>query len=255
MSSRSRLSGPRSAEEYGDKWSVVYDYWVDKVPEMAPGEAVRALSELAKGRSLLEVGAGTGRLAIPLAERGLRVTALEASGPMLDRLRAKPHSDLVRVIRGDFRTCPLEGPYSVIVLAANTLQLLGTSSGQQQALQNLSGALEPKGVLVVEADMPQLSWAGRHLVVSDVYPGGAALQATEFCAGKQTIFRNSLLVSNGNIQVLGVHVRWTWPSELDLLAATAGLALHRRWSSWIGAPFDGSSSMYVSLYRRPKARR
>jgi SAM-dependent methyltransferase len=217
------------------------------------GPTLDALERLADGGPALELAIGTGRVGIALAERGVPVTGIELSEPMLARLRAKVDEDRLPVVVGDMATTTVEGAgsYSLVYLVWNTLSNLRTQAEQVQCFRNASRHLRAGGRFVIELWVPPLQRLApgqdavvmgleeRHLVV-DTYD-----LVTQECASHH-YHRDA----DGSIRNAVGHFRYVWPSECDLMAQLAGLELESRWADWTGAPFRADSESHVSVWRK-----
>jgi SAM-dependent methyltransferase len=244
------------ASTYGERFARVYDDWYGDA-DVTP--VVDTLADLAAGGPVLELGAGTGRLAIPLAQRDLDVDALDASGAMLDRLRAKPGADRVRrVIAADMADVgDAAGPanYGLVFVAANTLFLLDSSDAQARCIAGAARALRPGGRLVVEAFVPDLERlappAADTVAVRSIEPDRVVLFATKSDVDSQTIDSAIVELADGapGVRVFPARLRWSTPAELDAVAAAAGLTLEARWSTWDRKPCDDATDTYVSVWR------
>ncbi|MGH8885633.1 MAG: class I SAM-dependent DNA methyltransferase [Egibacteraceae bacterium] len=240
------------AAEYGDQWAAVYD----RIPmrsQAETDEAVEALARLAGGGRVLELGIGTGRLALPLAARGLDVHGIDASEAMVAQLRAKPGGDAVPVVIGDFADACADGQFDLVVLAFNTLFNLPTQGAQCRCFANAARHLTEGGVFVIEAfvlDMRRFDddQAVRALDVEDLH---VVLQVSRHDPVAQQILGARVVIDDeAGVRVLPLKIRYAWPSEIDLMARLAGLDLAERWGGWSGQPFTRDSKSHVSVYRQ-----
>jgi SAM-dependent methyltransferase len=244
------------ASTYGERFAPVYDDWYGDAEVTT---IVDALVDLAAGGPVLELGAGTGRLAIPLAQRGLDVDALDASEAMLDRLRAKPGADRVRrVIAADMAgvdSAVDAAEYGLVFVATNTLFLLDSSDAQARCIAGAARALRPGGRLVVEAFVPDVELltppAADTVAVRSIEPDRVVLFATKSDVDRQTIDSAIVELTDGahGIRVFPARLRWSTSDELDTFAAAAGLSLEARWSDWDRKPCDDTGDMHVSVWR------
>lgn len=243
------------ASTYGERFADVYDEWYGEVSDVAA--TVEVLAELAGGGPVLELGIGTGRLAIPLAARGLEVHGIDASAAMLDRLREKPGSEPVHVTVGDFADAHVEVPggFAVAFAAFNTLFNLPTAEAQQRCFSNVSSRLRPGGAFVVEAFSPDPDAApsGPGLTTRSITTDAVELQATLADLGAQTISGSTISITSGGTTLRPWHIRWATPEQLDAMAAVAGLELAERWSGWDGVRHVPDDPRHVTVYRRPQA--
>lgn len=211
---------------------------------------VELLVELAAGRRVLEFAAGTGRVTVPLAARGVDVAAIELSEPMADRLRAKPGADGIPVTIGDMATTRVPGEFGLVYLVYNTITNLLTQDEQVRCFQNAADHLSPGGSFLVEVFVPQLRLLppGRTTVVFDATDRHVGVDEYDVVAQR--------LVSHhavpGRPFSHSPH-RWAWPAEYDLMARLAGLEPQARWADWHRGPFTADSTSHVSVWRKPAA--
>jgi SAM-dependent methyltransferase len=208
------------------------------------------LVERAGGGAALELGIGTGRIAIPLARRGLRVHGIELSEAMVARLRAKPGAELVGVTIGDFATTTVEGTFSVAYLVANTIMNLTTQDEQVACFRNVAAHLEPGGYFVIEVLVPGLRRLppGEIFQPFDVSP--SHLGFDEYDVAQQGLISHHYWIEDGRVEVFSPPFRYVWPSELDLMAQLAGMELRERWGGWERKPFTSESDMHVSVWEK-----
>ncbi|MGV9324092.1 class I SAM-dependent DNA methyltransferase [Streptosporangium sandarakinum] len=234
---------------YGRAAADVYDEVVTHLPTEP---AVDRLQELAEGRSILEFGVGTGRLALPLAARGLTVAGIDGSAEMTAVLRAKPGGDRVPVTLGDFSTTRVDGEFGLVVLAYNTIYALPSQDAQVDCFRNAAAHLVPGGRFVVEAWVPDVG-AFRHgtaLRLVSLREDGVVAEAARLSPADQMMYTTKIVLASGGVRLLPANHRYAWPAELDLMARLAGMRLEHRWSDWQAAPFTGDSRGHVSVYRR-----
>ena len=239
------------AAEYGsfiaDDYDTIYGNAFDTE------NAVDRLAELADGGPVLELGVGTGRLALPLVERGLTVHGIDGSEEMLDLLRQKPGGERISTTVGDFSTVRLEPPaqFSLVVLAVNTIFALEDQEAQCRCFATAAHHLRPNGRFVVEAWVPENLPAGQSLRPRKLSPGFVGLVVGDHDPSTQTLSTTQIVLGGDlGVRVFPVVHRYAWPSELDLMARLAGLALESRWADWSGARFGPLSTNHVSVYRR-----
>jgi SAM-dependent methyltransferase len=246
------------AGSYGRGFADVYDDWYGDVSDVeATVEGVVALATDGAGApgAVLELGVGTGRLALPLAARGLPVVGVDASAEMLERLRAKPGSDAVTAVLGDMARLdelPVGGPFAVAFAAFNTFFNLTTRAAQQSCLRGVAACLAPGGRLAIEAFVPPEPGLATDSVVTprEITADRVVLTVAKRDHETQTIAGQHIeLTEAGGVRLRPWLVRYAAPRELDELAAEAGLELERRTADWRGAPFDDASTAHVSLYR------
>ncbi len=216
-------------------------------------ETVEFLAELAGDGPVLEFAIGTGRIALPLTERELRVDGIEQSSAMVDRLRAKPGGAELAVTIGDMSTVALPDRYSLVYLIFNTIHNLLTQDGQVRCFENAARHLRDDGVFVLETGVP---WDGpRKGSYVDVIKLGVEevrLSAHRYDAMTQILDTNHMRLVSSGIQMSPISLRLVYPGELDLMARIAGLRLLHRWGGWRQEPFTIDSRRHVSVYgRRP----
>jgi SAM-dependent methyltransferase len=214
--------------------------------------AVGLLSRLAGDGPALELGVGTGRLALPLARRGVRVHGIDMSRAMVARLREKPGGDdAVDVTIGDSATTRVPGQFAVAYLVFNTINNLTTQAAQVACFRNAAAHLRPGGCFLVEVGVPGLRLLppGQTAVPFRVGPSGWGYDVYDVAT--QSMTSNHVDVTDGGATVLSIPFRYVWPAELDLMAELAGLRLRDRWSGWKGEPFTHESRKHVSVWERP----
>jgi SAM-dependent methyltransferase len=244
------VDGPEGydAAAYGDRIADVYDE-LPTHPRDADAAAA-FLADLAGPGPALELAIGTGRLALPLAERGVAVSGIDASEAMVAKLRAKPGGDRIPVAIGDFADVPVDGRFALICVVYTTFFALPDRDAQRRCFERVADHLAPGGRFVVEAFVPDPSRfeRGQHVEVRHVGEDSVLLSLSRHDAATQRV--DSLLVRLGNdsVQTWPVHLRYSYPSELDLMAEAAGLRLEQRWGGWEQEPFTGDSVKHVSVY-------
>ncbi|WNI17251.1 class I SAM-dependent DNA methyltransferase [Actinacidiphila sp. ITFR-21] len=239
---------------FGERVAAAYD--ASSADMFEPGvvnEAVTVLAGLAGDGRALELGVGTGRLALPLARRGVPVHGIDLSRAMVARLRAKPDGDLVGVTVGDFATTRVEGTFSVAYLVFNTIMNLTTQAAQVACFRNAAAHLAPGGSFVIEVATPDLRRLppGQNAVPFHTGPTRWAFDLYDVAT--QSMSSNYIDLADGRGDYRSIPFRYVWPAELDLMAQLAGLHLHTRWSTWTGAPFTSESPGHVSTWRKPLA--
>jgi SAM-dependent methyltransferase len=215
--------------------------------------AVDFLVGLAGQGAALELGIGTGRIALSLARRGIRVRGIDLSEAMVARLRAKPGAERIGVTIGDFATTTVEDRFSVAYLVFNTIMNLTTQDGQVACFQNVAAHLEPGGCFVIEVGVPALQRLppGETVRAFDVTP--AHLGFDEYDVAAQGLISHHYSVEDGRFEALSMPFRYVWPSELDLMARLAGMTLRERWSGWTREPFTSESTSHVSVWQKPSS--
>lgn len=219
------------------------------------GPMVDFLADLARGGAVLELGIGTGRIALPLAERGVPVHGIDLSEAMVARLRAKPGGERIGVTVGDFATATVETRFRVAYLVANTIMNLTTQDEQVACFQNAAAHLEPGGCFGIEVLVPGLRRLppGETFQPFDVSP--THLGFDEYDVARQGLVSHHYWLEEGTVEVLSPPFRYVWPSELDLMARLAGMTLRERWGGWAREPFTSESPKHVSVWERPTSDR
>ena len=223
----------------------------DEFDQAVVEPAVSFIAELAGGGAALELGVGTGRLALPLSARGVRVHGIELSPQMVGRLQAKPGADSIGVTIGDFATTRVDGSFKVAYLVRNTIANLTTQDEQVECFRNVAAHLEPGGCFVIELYIPELQRLppGETFHVFDVTPTHVGIE--EYDVATQIAYSHHYSVLDGKLEFFSAPFRYVWPSELDLMARLAGLTLRERWSNWDREPFTKDSRSHVSVWEKP----
>jgi SAM-dependent methyltransferase len=217
-------------------------------------QTVGCLARLAGDGPALEFAIGTGRVAVPLAERGVRVTGIELSGPMIDQLRTKVDEDTIPVVVGDMASAVAPGTFTLVYLVYNTISNLLTQSAQVACFRNAARHLQPGGRFVIELWVPELRKLppGQQATVWHCEPGYIGLDTYDVL--EQQVVSHHFEFGDGKEARLGRSPhRYIWPAELDLMAQLAGFDLESRHADWSGADFTADSRSHVSVYRRPVA--
>lgn len=234
--------GERVAARYDEVSSDMFDTAVT-------GPAVDMLARLAGDGAALEFAIGTGRIAVPLAEKGVRVVGIDNSAAMLQRLREK--RDDIEAIEGDMATTKVDGEFSVVFLVFNTIFNLTTQDAQVACFENAAAHLQPGGRFVIEARVPELQRLplGQTVLPWRADPDGMSYYVydvvTQRLSGRHYEFEDGRVVSNP------IEMRYAWPAELDLMARLAGMRLQHRWADWRREPFTALSPSHVSVYAKP----
>jgi SAM-dependent methyltransferase len=212
--------------------------------------AVRFLADLAGTGAALELGIGTGRIALPLSQRGVRVHGIELSPAMVAQLRAKPGSDDIGVTIGDFATTRVGETFKVAYLVRNTITNLTTQDEQVECFRSVAAHLEPGGCFIVEVYIPELQRLppGETIYVSTRTP--AHLGFGEYDLAAQIELSHHYWVIDGQLETFSSPHRYVWPSELDLMARLAGMTLRERWSDWNREPFASDSRQHISVWEK-----
>lgn len=243
----------RAASEYGDRWAEVYDQvhaHLDTPEAIDP--AVSVLAKLAGGGPALELGIGTGRIALPLARRGVEVHGLDASAAMVGKLRQKPGGADIPVHLGDFARFDLGSSFSLVFVVFNTFFALPSQDGQVSCLRSVGRHLLDEGVLVIEAFVPDMVRfeRGQHISANKVAQDSVSINLDRHDPVTQSVVSSHLRLSSAGVEIFPVAIRYAWPSELDLMARLAGLRLRSRWADWHRSPFTAASPGHVSVYER-----
>lgn len=214
--------------------------------------AVDFLAGLAGSGRALELGIGTGRIALPLARRGTVVHGIDVSNAMVARLRAKPGGDAIGVTIGDFATTSVEGSFSVVYLVFNTIANLTTQEAQVACFRNAAAHLEPGGCFVVEVGVPGLQRLPPGETILPFHVSETRWGFDEYDVATQAMTSHHLRIVDGRAERFSVPFRYVWPSELDLMAEVAGMRRRERWAGWRREPFTGDSRSHVSVWEKPR---
>jgi SAM-dependent methyltransferase len=236
---------------YGDRIARVYDQLYQDLFDVE-GTA-DLLADLAPGGPALELAIGTGRIALPLAARGVEVHGVDISEAMVEKMRAKPGGADIPVTIGDFTEVPVYGEYPLVYLVFNTLFALTTQEDQIRCFANVAEHLTSGGVFVIECFWPDLSRFDRHqrIGVDRVSSDSVMLETTRHDPVNQRSESMHVVIKEDGIEMYPVHVRYAYPSELDLMARLAGLRLRDRFGGWRKQPFTSDSMSHVSIYEKP----
>lgn len=234
---------------FGEEVAARYD----DVPRGDEVAAVAFLEQLAGGGPALELAIGTGRIALPLAARGIAVHGVDISPAMVARLRAKPGGDRIPVVIGDFADVPVPGRFRLVYVVYNTLFNLLTQDEQVRCFENVAAHLADDGSFVVEAFVP----AYLNRLRDDQYVDAEAvgvdqvrLDVARHDPVTQRLYENHVTIAAEGVRLKPIVTRYAWPSELDLMARIAGLRLRDRWAWWNREPFTATSRAHVSVYGR-----
>jgi hypothetical protein len=247
------LTSVAGGEGYFGEWiAAVYDEHSAVMFDPAVVEpAVDLLAELAGEGAALEFAIGTGRIAVPLSQRGVRVAGIDNSEAMLVRLREKPGAEGIEAVAGDMAATRVEGEFSVVYLVFNTIFNLVTQDGQVACFENAAAHLRSGGRFVIEARVPELQRLplGQTVLPWRADPGGVSYYVydtvTQRLSGRHYEF------VDGRVQPNPIEMRYAWPAEMDLMARIAGLRLEDRWAGWRREPFTALSPSHVSVYVKP----
>jgi len=238
-------------DHFGERVAARYD---ESSPEMFAPEAVHPvvdlLAELAGDGAALELGIGTGRIALPLAQRGVRVHGIDLSEAMVARLHAKPGGERIPVAIGDFATTKVDGEFTVAYVVFNTIMNLTTQDEQVACFRNVAEHLRPGGRFVIEVGVPSLRRLPPGETVRAFRVEPTRLGFDEFDVAAQGLISHHYRVEDGTLEVNSVPFRYVWPAELDLMARLAGMTLRDRWGGWEREPFTGESQKHVSVWEK-----
>jgi SAM-dependent methyltransferase len=237
---------------FGEPVAAMYDETSDKMFDPAVVDpTVDFLAELAGDGRALELGIGTGRIALPLAARGVEVHGIELSRAMAARLRAKPGGEGIRVTIGDVATAKVDGTFRLAYLVFNTIMNLTTQAAQVACFRNVAAHLEPGGRFVIEVGVPDLQRLppGERFVVFDGSETHWGID--EYDVVNQGLISHHFQVIDGRVERSSGPFRYVWPAELDLMAELAGMRLRERWAGWKREPFTSNSRQHVSVWEKP----
>jgi SAM-dependent methyltransferase len=236
---------------FGEEVAARYDDDAEMFDPAVVDPAVDFLVELAGDGRALELGIGTGRIALPLAKRGVPVQGIELSRAMAAKLGEKPGAEEIGVTIGDFSTTKVEGTFSVVYLVYNTIGNLTTQQAQVACFQNAADHLEPGGCFVIEVGVPGIRNvpSGGTMRVFDAGPDHWGVD--EYDVASQGLISHHFNLVDGRFELYSIPFRYAWPAELDLMAQLAGMGLRERWSGWKREPFTSDSEQHVSVWEKP----
>ena len=238
---------------FGQAVAATYDESNDRAFDPALIQAtVDFLADLARGGRALELGIGTGRIALPLAARGVEVHGIELSRAMVAQLRAKPGGADIPVTIGDFSTARADGTFRLAYLVANTIMNLTTQAAQVACFRNVASHLEPGGCFVIDVLVPGL----RRLPPADRYQVFDASEGhwgvDEYDVANQGLISHHFSLVDGRFELRSIPFRYVSPAELDLMAELAGMRLRERWAGWVREPFTSESEKHVSVWEKER---
>jgi SAM-dependent methyltransferase len=233
----------RIAKSYEAKWPELFE------PAMVD-PVVAFLAELAGTGAALELGIGTGRIAIPLSRRGVRVHGIDLSPDMVAEFRGKPGTGDIGVTIGDFATTGVGGIFQLAYLVRNTIMNLTTQDDQVACFQNVAAHLKPGGCFVIEVVVPALQRLPPGETVRAFTLTPTHLGFDEYDVASQGLISHHYWMVDGQLEPRSVPFRHVWPSELDLMARLAGMTLRERWGDWTRAPFTSDSGQHVSVWEK-----
>lgn len=233
---------------YGDQIADVYDRYYGAYDPATIG----ALKELAGNGPVLELGIGTGRVALPLREAGVPVTGIDASPEMVNKLRSKPGGSAITVAIGDFADVAVEGEFALIYVVFNTFFNLLSQADQVRCFRNAAAHLAPGGRFVLEVFVPDLSRFrdGQDLRLITQDQEEVRFDVAEVDTVKQLVVATHVTLGACGPRFYPIRLRYAWPAELDLMAQLAGLELKERWGGWDRRSFSGASKSHISIYGR-----
>jgi SAM-dependent methyltransferase len=234
---------------FGRQWAASYD----RPGNPDPAPAVAFLARLADAGPVLELAIGSGRVALPLAARGLPVEGIEASPEMVALMRAKPGGESIPVIVGDMADVAVPGPFALVYLVFNTLFNLTGAGRQEDCFGNVARVLAPGGAFVIEAFVPDPADFDRdeQVQVTRVAEDAVTLRLHQYDRAAQTFVRQTVTLTDGGVRLRPFGMHYRWPEQIDELAAAAGLTLEARYADWSGTPFGPESRDHISVYRKP----
>ncbi|MCI0515166.1 class I SAM-dependent methyltransferase [candidate division KSB1 bacterium] len=234
------------AETYGEHIVGVYDEWYGEYdPAM-----IEALAALAPGGRALELGIGTGRIALPLQAKGITVHGIDASPAMLAKLQARPGSEKIPVVVGNFAEVAIEGQFDLVYVVFNTFYGLLTQEEQLRCFQNVKRHLQPNGVFVIEAFVPDLTRFTRqqNLKAVAIDETEVGLDVSRHDPVTQQVTAQHVRLTIAGIQLYPVKLRYVWPAEFDLMARLAGMQRRARWGDWRQGAFTADSQKHISIF-------
>jgi SAM-dependent methyltransferase len=241
-------------DHFGEQVAARYDESSGEMFDPAVvGATVEFLADLAGGGAALELGIGTGRIALPLAARGIRVHGVDLSEAMVARLRAKPGGEQIGVAIGDFADTRVEGEFTLVYVVYNTIENLTTQEDQVACFRNAATHLVAGGCFVVEVEVPQLQRLPPGETARPFHVSASRLGFDEYDVARQGLVSHHHWLEDGRWQALAMPFRYVWPSELDLMARLAGMRLRERYGDWNRDPFTAESTKHVSVWTRLEA--
>jgi len=243
--------GADSEGFFGERAASVYDERDGMSAPEVVGPVVEMLAGFAGDGAALEFAIGTGRIALPLAERGVRVAGIDNSEAMLARLRAKPGAAAVETTLGDMASTRVGGEFSVVYLVFNTISNLVTQEAQVACFENAAAHLRSGGRFVIENNVPALQRLplGQTVIPFRADPEGFSSDVYDVVT--QQFSSQHFYLVDGKVEAFPVEFRYAWPAELDLMARLAGMTLQDRWAGWQREPFTAVSPGHVSVYAKP----
>ncbi len=242
------------ANHFGDRIADRYDAsTADRFAPEVLSPTVDFLAELAGDGAAIEFGIGTGRVALPLSERGVSVSGIDLSPQMVDKMKAKPGADRIDVEVGDFTNTRLPGEFRLAYLVFNTVTNLTSQDEQVACFRNVAAHLEPGGCFVIEVFVPGLRRLPPGQTAQPFLVSDDGLGFDEYDVANQGLVSHHYWTEEGQVQHSFAPFRYVWPSELDLMARLAGMRLRERWADWQRSPFTSESTAHVSVWERTAA--
>jgi predicted TPR repeat methyltransferase len=233
--------------------AATYDDSTGDEFESATIEATAGLlADLAGRGPALEFGIGTGRIALPLSQRGVAVHGIELSKAMVSKLRAKPGGADLGVTIGDFSTTRVEGSFSLVYLVYNTIMNPTTQAAQVDCFRNAAAHLEPGGCFVVEVIVPGLQRLPPGEIYQVFHHSEGYIGIDEYDVARQGLISHHIEIVDGKAERVSMPFRYVWPSELELMAELAGMRLRDRWSGWHREAFTNESRQHISVWEKPR---
>lgn len=237
---------------YGDRIAEVYDEWYTAEFGFDPALAVELLAKLAGAGRALELGIGTGRVAVPLAARGVEIVGIDSSEAMMAKLRAKPGADCIEVVVGNFADVDVQGSFSLAYVPFTTLFALPSQDEQIRCLTNVASHLDDGGHFVMDAFVPDLrrydNGGATHTVSVGV--DHVMLDVSLHDPVEQRVESSHVILTTAGVRLYPVSIRYCWPAEIDVMARLAGLTLVERLGGYDRRRFDATSTRHVSIFRR-----
>jgi SAM-dependent methyltransferase len=236
---------------FGERVAARYDEHSENMFDPAVlGPTVDLLAELAGDGAALEFAIGTGRVALPLAERGVRVAGIDSSEAMLEQMREKPGAERITAVAGDMAATRVDGEFSLVYLVFNTILNLTTQDEQVACFENAAAHLRSGGRFVIETGVPPLQRLPPGQAVLPIRADRRGFSFSTFDVATQRYANHHYYVNDGQIEMSPVEFRYVWPSELDLMARIAGMRLESRWAGWQREPFTDTSPSHVSVWQK-----
>ncbi len=233
-------------ETYGEKIADTYDEYYSSFES----SAIDLIFEFSKGRHVLELGIGTGRIAIPLKKKGVDISGIDASPSMIKHLRTKPEGSNIPVVLGDFSDINIDDSFDLIYVVFNTFFALTTQELQLKCFRNVSKHLKNKGKFLIEAFVPDLGRFDRDQTVrtTSIKINEVIIDVSQHDIMNQQVISQHIVLTEKGTSLYPVIIRYAWPSELDLMAQISGMKKVNRWEDWKKSPFTSHSSKHISIY-------